>query len=259
MEQIIFNILMFCTGCMFGSFFTLAVYRIPLHKDITHERSFCPNCNHKLSFLDLVPVLSYIFLGGKCRYCKQKIRIRYLLLEVFTGLVFLLFGISLKISLYPLEINKLIYLVFALLYMAGLIILAGIDKERRQITRSVFLYEIFVIGVYMVYLCIVEQTNIYRYAIYLSLLLIFVIIETVMLKKKPNYLIQVLELSMLMLIFSGEKAFLITAILSTLFALEEKTRMNFSKKKAEDKSLKIGFYIVCTNIVSIIIMNFIVK
>ena len=122
MEQIIFNILMFCTGCMFGSFFTLAVYRIPLHKDITHERSFCPNCNHKLSFLDLVPVLSYIFLGGKCRYCKQKIRIRYLLLEIFTGLVFLLFGISLKISLYPLEINKLIYLVIALLYIAGIII-----------------------------------------------------------------------------------------------------------------------------------------
>ena len=230
MEQIIFNILMFCTGCMFGSFFTLAVYRIPLHKDITHERSFCPNCNHKLSFLDLVPVLSYIFLGGKCRYCKQKIRIRYLLLEIFTGLVFLLFGISLKISLYPLEINELIYLVFALLYMAGLIIIAGIDKERRQITRSVFLYEIFVIGVYMVYLCIVEQTNIYRYAIYLSLLLIFVIIETVMLKKKPNYLIQVLELSMLMLIFSGEKAFLITAILSTLLALEEKIRMNYNYK-----------------------------
>lgn len=259
MEQIIFNILMFCTGCMFGSFFTLAVYRIPLHKDITHERSFCPNCNHKLSFLDLIPVLSYIFLGGKCRYCKQKIRIRYLLLEIFTGLVFLLFGISLKISFYPLDINKLIYLVIALLYMAGIIIIAGIDKERRQITKSVLLYEIFVIGVYMVYLCIVEKANIYRYAIYLILLIIFLIIETTILKKKKkqSYLMEILELSIVTLIFSGESKFLLTLILSTLFTLEEKIRLTYTKK--EDKSLKFGYYLICSNIISIIIMNFIAK
>ena len=256
MEQIIFNILMFCTGCMFGSFFTLAVYRIPLHKDITHERSFCPNCNHKLSFLDLIPVLSYIFLGGKCRYCKQKIRIRYLLLEIFTGLVFLLFGVSLKISLYPLEINKLIYLVFALLYIAGLIIIAGIDKERRQIIKSVLLYEIFVIGVYMVYLCIVEKANIYRYAIYLTLLIIFLILDTVILKRKNriNYIIQILELSAIMLIFSEVKVFALTMLLSIILTLEEKARTKITKK---NENLKIGFYLVSMNIISIIIMNFI--
>ena len=44
--------LIFIIGTLFGSFFTLAVYRIPLGKDITHERSFCPNCNHRLEFLD---------------------------------------------------------------------------------------------------------------------------------------------------------------------------------------------------------------
>ena len=258
MEQIIFYILMFCTGCMFGSFFTLAVYRIPLHKDITHERSFCPNCNHKLSFFDLVPVLSYIFLGGKCRYCKQKIRIRYLLLEIFTGLVFLLIGISLKISLYQLEINKLIYLSIVILYIAGLIIIAGIDKERRIITKSVLLYEMFVIGIYIVYLCIVEKANIYRYAIYLILLIMFLIIETIMLKKKQmqNYLLEILELSAIILIFSGEKAFLLTVFLSIMCTLEEKIRTNFLQKNVQDKSLKIGFYLVCCNLISIIILNF---
>ena len=72
-------------------FFTLAVYRIPLRQDITHTRSYCPNCNHKLSFWDMIPIFSYIFLGGKCRYCKKEIRIRYLLLEVLSGVVFVLF------------------------------------------------------------------------------------------------------------------------------------------------------------------------
>ena len=67
METTIFYILIFIIGTLFGSFSTLAVYRLPLHKDITHERSFCPKCNHKLSFWDMIPILSYILLGGKCR------------------------------------------------------------------------------------------------------------------------------------------------------------------------------------------------
>ena len=76
MIQIIIAISTFIIGATLGSFYTLAVYRIPLNKDITHERSFCPNCNHRLEFLDLIPILSYIFLGGKCRYCHEKIRPR---------------------------------------------------------------------------------------------------------------------------------------------------------------------------------------
>jgi len=52
--DIILYILLFCMGTVFGSFFTLAVSRIPIGQDITHERSYCPNCNHKLSFLDMI-------------------------------------------------------------------------------------------------------------------------------------------------------------------------------------------------------------
>lgn len=90
--------LIFIIGTLFGSFFTLAVYRIPLGKDIIHERSFCPNCNHKLGFFDLIPILSYIFLGGKCRYCKQKIRPRYLLLEIASGIIFVFICYVFKIK-----------------------------------------------------------------------------------------------------------------------------------------------------------------
>ena len=126
-----------------GSFFTLAVYRIPLHKDITHERSFCPKCNHKLSFWDMIPILSYIFLGGKCRYCKEKIRMRYLLLEVLTGMIFLLFAMSINILIVPLKIDKLIYLILGIFYIAGMIIIAGIDKERIQIQKSLILRGLF--------------------------------------------------------------------------------------------------------------------
>ena len=91
--EIIILVTIAIAGTVFGSFFTLAVHRIPKKEDITHERSYCPKCNHKLQFLDLIPVFSYLFLGGKCRYCKEKIRPRYLLLEIFSGLVFLLLAL----------------------------------------------------------------------------------------------------------------------------------------------------------------------
>lgn len=93
---ITFNI--FIIGTLFGSFFTLATYRIPRKQDIVFKRSYCPNCQHELGFFDLVPVLSYVFLGGKCKYCKQKISIRYPLFELANGVVFaslyILFGFN---------------------------------------------------------------------------------------------------------------------------------------------------------------------
>ena len=101
--NIILYIFMFAIGATLGSFYTLAVYRIPLKQDITHTRSYCPKCNHRLNFWDLIPILSYIALGGKCRYCKEKIRPRYIILEISSGLVFLLYEMSLNFNLLELE------------------------------------------------------------------------------------------------------------------------------------------------------------
>lgn len=267
MEQIIFYVLTFIIGTLFGSFFTLAVYRIPLHQDITHERSYCPKCNHKLSFWDMIPILSYIFLGGKCRYCKEKIRIRYLLLEILTGMVFLLFAMSINLSFVPFKVNEIIYLVLGIFYIAGMIIIAGIDKERIKIQKSLILYELGVITLYMVYLYIVEKANIYRYAIYLFLLCLFEIIDNTYLKKKlkNNYTIEILELSMIMAIFTGAIGYISTVILTLITIVIEKigkaimARKNKVAKKDTSyyKNLPFGFYLICSNIISLIMINFI--
>ena len=155
-------IFIFLIGITFGSFFTLAVYRIPLGKNITHERSFCPNCNHKLGFLDLIPIFSYIFLGGKCRYCKQKIRPRYLILELLSGIVFVLFAVSIKLDIYTLSIEKIAYLIFGLLYIAGLFIISGIDKEKIQIQSELIIYLTVVQTMYIIYLYTLGNVNMYR-------------------------------------------------------------------------------------------------
>lgn len=145
MEAIIY-FLIFVMGAFFGSFFTLAVYRIPIGEDITHKHSFCPNCNHKLGALDLIPIFSYIFLRGKCRYCHKPIRIRYFLLEVLSGFTFLAFALSLRFNFYDIEIGKYVYFGFAILYLCTLFMIAGIDKERRTIQKSVFIFGLFVVA-----------------------------------------------------------------------------------------------------------------
>ena len=69
-------------GAVFGSFLNCAAFRIARGEPFTKGRSRCPNCGHDLGVLDLIPIASWIFLGGKCRYCKTKIPVRYLLAEV---------------------------------------------------------------------------------------------------------------------------------------------------------------------------------
>ena len=266
MEQIIFYALMFIIGTVFGSFFTLAVYRIPLKQDITHERSFCPKCNHKLSFWDMIPVLSYIFLGGKCRYCKEKIRIRYLLLEILTGTVFLLFAISLDLSLIPFDIYKIIGLFVSILYIAGIIIIIGIDKENRKIEKSLIIYEISILCLYMVYLYIVEKTNIYIYAIYLLAIVLLLILDKIYLKNntKNKYFFEILELSIIMIIYGGKLVYASTAIITLLtIALENIIRSIFKVKSTQVdnkvsfyRNLHIGFYLGISNIISLIMINF---
>ena len=176
--DIFFYIIIFLMGITFGSFYTLAVYRIPIKQDITHKRSYCPKCNHRLNFLDLIPILSYIFLGGKCRYCKNKIRPRYLILEISSGLVFLLYTISLNIDLLNIEYKKIVALAFGMLFFSAIFIMIGIYKEYKKIQKSVFNFGIIVEIIYMIYLYILN-TSIYRYIIYTLMLVLMLILNNI--------------------------------------------------------------------------------
>ena len=87
-----------CFSLTLGSFLNVCIYRIPRGESIVFPPSHCPNCNKRLKWNDLIPVVSYIFLKGKCRYCREKISIRYPIVEVLTvsgGLLcYLRYGIS---------------------------------------------------------------------------------------------------------------------------------------------------------------------
>src|SRR3990167_4154353 len=83
-------IIIFLFGLAMGSFLNVLIYRLPKEKEVVKTRSFCPKCKKQLLARDLIPLASFLILGGKCRFCKIKIFWQYPLIELTTGALFLL-------------------------------------------------------------------------------------------------------------------------------------------------------------------------
>jgi len=84
------KVFVFVLGACVGSFLNVCIYRIPENKSVVTGHSYCYSCGHKLSFPDMVPVLSYILLRGRCRYCDAGFSLQYPLVEFLTGLLYLI-------------------------------------------------------------------------------------------------------------------------------------------------------------------------
>ncbi|MFJ7730302.1 prepilin peptidase [Lysinibacillus sp. NPDC097231] len=86
--EMAYTIVVLIFGLVLGSFFNVVGLRVPMKESIVRPPSHCTNCQRQLTAIDLVPVLSYLFLGGKCRSCGQKISWIYPLMELITGVLF---------------------------------------------------------------------------------------------------------------------------------------------------------------------------
>ena len=84
-----FYIGVFIIGCIFGSFSNVCIFRLPNNKKISKGRSFCINCKKEINWFDNLPLLSFVILKGKCRYCNNSIRFQYFLVELIAGLSFI--------------------------------------------------------------------------------------------------------------------------------------------------------------------------
>lgn len=117
-----YTIFIFLFGLVFGSFYNVVGLRVPQKESIVHPPSHCPKCQRRLTTLDLVPVLSYVFLGGKCRGCGNKISWVYPVIELMTGVLFafaygqLGWGIELIVALFFISLLVII-VVSDLAYM----------------------------------------------------------------------------------------------------------------------------------------------
>lgn len=99
MEYLPLYFLVFIFGLVMGSFLNVVVYRVPRGTSVAEGRSRCPACNHTLSWKDLIPVLSYLLLKGRCRFCGERISKTYPLTEAAMGIMAL--GIVLLKGIFP--------------------------------------------------------------------------------------------------------------------------------------------------------------
>ena len=98
------GIIIFLFGITVGSFLNVLIYRIPKKEEFVKTRSHCMSCGYQLKWYDLIPIFSWLSLGGKCRKCKSKISVQYPLIEFLNGILWLL-----SFLFYDLSITTLLY------------------------------------------------------------------------------------------------------------------------------------------------------
>ncbi|MBU3958732.1 MAG: prepilin peptidase, partial [Candidatus Omnitrophica bacterium] len=92
------KILAFIFGSIVGSFLNVCIYRLPLGKSVVWPGSHCPLCEKKIFWYDNIPFISYILLKGRCRFCKGRISFKYLIIELLTAVMFVVFFSRYRLS-----------------------------------------------------------------------------------------------------------------------------------------------------------------
>ncbi len=143
-------LLVFIIGLCIGSFLNVVILRTLSEESIVFPASKCPKCQTPLKWWHNIPVLSYIFLRGKCAFCKEHISIQYPIIELLTGIIYTLLFMKFGISISTL---------FAWIISAILIVIAGTDIKEK-VVYDVHTY--ILIGISLLYAIIVTGLSVYQ-------------------------------------------------------------------------------------------------
>ena len=118
----------FSLGAIVGSFLNVCIVRLPKRESLIRPSSHCPHCNEPIRFYDNIPIISYILLAGKCRHCKNRISLRYPVVEGLTGLM--------AVALF-MRYGPTVQFLLLLLFSAALMIITFIDLDHQIIPDAV--------------------------------------------------------------------------------------------------------------------------
>jgi len=121
-------LIIFLFGTSVGSFLNVVIHRIPLGESIVFPASHCPKCGNNLKWYHNIPLFSWLFLGGKCAFCKEKISPRYPIIELLNGLLWVVIF---------LKLGFVWYLPFVMASFSALLALSAIDFEYFAVPDSV--------------------------------------------------------------------------------------------------------------------------
>ncbi len=139
-QEWIWAVFIFAWGCCIGSFLNVVIYRLPREKSLVHPGSACPHCGRAIRCYDNIPLVSWLVLRAKCRFCKGPISPRYFIVELLTGVVFL----GLYIAYFHTDVRATMHVegawfvyVLHLILLAAFIAASGIDLELWIIPLSI--------------------------------------------------------------------------------------------------------------------------
>lgn len=145
----LFTFFLFIFGLFFGSFLNVVVYRLPQNRSFFGGRSKCLKCKKEIRWYDLVPVLSFVLLGGKCRYCKTSLSLQYPVVELLTGSLFALTYFFLVQPFLYTNLSLATSLPFYLAMISSLIVIFFIDLKHGIIPDKVLLFALLISAGYL--------------------------------------------------------------------------------------------------------------
>lgn len=240
--EIIFPFICFIVGVIFASFSNMLMYRLTNDKPIIKEsHSYCPNCGNYIKWYDNIPILSYLILRGKCRSCGKPISKRYILVELYGGVLFV--GVYLLytyvytkfdycFTVDPLKIINSFCIAFILLF---LLVSAYVDKNRMIAPLSMSIV-MFVLAAtkYISYACITKDYGlIYLLGLGIPfvLFLLIYLVSLFIFKVEPMGLGDIILFSILGLAFGVYQLILLVFFSSTICAVIEIIKIKKTKVK----------------------------
>lgn len=140
--ELYYTCCLFVFGTILGSFYNVVGSRLAREESIVFPGSHCTYCNHKLTPLELIPIFSYIFQGGKCKKCKKKLSVYYPMSEFITGLLF---------AICYLEFGFTIHFAIGIIFASILMMIVASDIENMVIPDELLVIGVVLIGILQVF------------------------------------------------------------------------------------------------------------
>lgn len=234
-------------GLLIGSFLNVVIYRYPRQENIVFPSSHCPKCNKDLKWYHNIPLFSYLFLRGKCAFCREKISFRYPMVELITGVLFLL-------SFLAVGLNYV--LIFYLIFVVMAILIAFIDYDEK-IIPDLFLLIILVnaVGLFVYNILTVPDYNYWNHIIgffagFVPFYLIRKLASTIYQREAMGFG-DVKYMGVVGFFLGWANVLLITIVASLLASIIEVTLMKM-KKKERNAELAFGPYLVFASLVALL-------
>jgi leader peptidase (prepilin peptidase)/N-methyltransferase len=227
-------IIIACFGLAWGSFLNVVIYRLPLRMSLFKPSSSCPHCKEKIKFYDNIPVLSFLFLQGKCRRCKARISLRYPLVELLTAVCFLLLYFQ----------HSLSFFFFAsCLFACALIALGFIDFYHQILPDEITLPGLLLALIYSLFRTDLNLRQALVGAVAGAGFLLFIYVAYYLLRKKEGLGLGDVTMMLLIGAYLGWRQAFFTLILASFVGALVGIFFIFYRKKDFQYSLPFGTFL----------------